>query len=90
MYVVGGYTTSVRISLYRYNPRTDYWFKMADMLITRYAHGLAAANNRLYVAGGGSNINYLATTESYDPETNTWSAEPSVKFPRQGLSLVAI
>jgi hypothetical protein len=68
------------------------WEEVAPMPTGRLAAAAAIMGGRLYVAGGMDDfqVNELTTVEAYDPQTNTWTACASMKYPRQSHQLVAL
>ena len=48
------------------------WESRVNMPTSRFALGVAAANNRIY-AIGGFNGSFLNTNEEYDPATDSWT-----------------
>jgi hypothetical protein len=66
----------------RYNPNTDAWEPTGAMAGPRFNPAVAKlANGRVLVAGGTASPTApptLATTEIYDPVSNTWSAGPDL------------
>ena len=59
--------------------RAATWIRKADMPTPRWAHAVAAVNNKIYAIGGidtePSRLNGkpLAAVEEYDPATDTWT-----------------
>src|SRR5207248_1818808 len=46
-------------------------------------------NGLIYVVGGANNTTIFATTEVYNPSTNTWSVVAPMHTPRDGLGVAA-
>jgi hypothetical protein len=77
-----------------YDPAADAWSPVAPMSVPRLGHSLtlladgrvmAAGGSALEsdeVAGGGQTIRTVATTEIFDPATDTWSAAAGMATPR--------
>jgi len=89
LYVHGGYTGSGDLSgevnrLYRYDPGTDSWARLADSGTPRAAHALRGIGGKLYAAGGArAGGQALALLEIYDVATDRWSAAPSMRTARE-------
>lgn len=67
-----------------YDPVADTWTVLADMIQPRIAPGIGTNGVYIYVYGGattyGSGYTALASTERYDPATDTWSrSDPLVE-----------
>jgi uncharacterized repeat protein (TIGR03803 family) len=78
LYVFGGSTTSsVTGAVWAYSPKTKAWTSMAPMPTPRNGTLAVVEKNIVYVMGGnlGGGPNFVATVESYDPATNTWTKE---------------
>ena len=64
--------------MYRYDPQTDQWSRMADMNQPRASFELVNFHGQLYAMGGFQgtstwNRQALDYVERYDPTTDTWS-----------------
>ena len=71
-----------------YNPGTNTWSVVASMSSTREAPSVASIDGILYAAGGqvdGANNSgaLLASMESYDPLSNSWTAELAMPTARE-------
>ncbi|XVE87977.1 hypothetical protein DITRI_Ditri19aG0031300 [Diplodiscus trichospermus] len=65
----------------RYNVQSDQWSKCALLGIPRYDFACAVCDNKIYVAGGKSNLNGargIASAEVYDPAFDEWTPLPSM------------
>jgi N-acetylneuraminic acid mutarotase len=76
LYVTGGSTNEgVLKTLYSYDPATDQWTELAEMIDERMVHISVAIDNKIYVIGGlksfGPAIN---SCEVYDPAEDQWSS----------------
>ena len=72
IYVVGGYNGQEEFNqTYVFKPETGEWLQKAPMIEKRGGLGLISAANRLYAIGGGWD-QALASSEKYDPATDTW------------------
>ena len=71
LYALGGFDCAVRLkSAEVYDPETNKWSEIADMIYSRSAPACSAMNGRLYVCGGYNGESCLASCESYDPGTD--------------------
>lgn len=72
-----------------FNPATGLFSTAAPMMFTRSFHASVVLDDGRVMVMGGSTISSgevvsLATTEIYDPATNTWRAGPELSVPRGG------
>ncbi|MBS0154321.1 MAG: hypothetical protein JSS38_06995 [Nitrospira sp.] len=65
------------------------WHTRAPMPTPRLEAGAAAVNNKVYVIGGFSGST-LATTEEYDPATDTWTTKTDMLTARRSPVVAAI
>jgi uncharacterized repeat protein (TIGR01451 family) len=72
-YIIGGYAGGYSNALIRYDPVANTYTTLASMTAARRYPFAAAINGRIYVTGGYNGSTTLATTEVYNPGTNTWS-----------------
>jgi len=79
IYVAGGvhFTNNgavVKKTLYRYDPATNAWTRLADMPRTSSSGVSAAIDGRLYVYApfGAEDDSYEAALYRYNPSTNAW------------------
>jgi uncharacterized repeat protein (TIGR03803 family) len=79
LYVFGGDNgvTAPTNAVWAYSTKTKSWTSMAPMLTARNGTLAVVEKNIVYVIGGnlGNGANFVATVESYNPATNTWTAE---------------
>lgn len=71
----------VRSLVLRYNVRLNEWSECAPMKMPRYYFACTAWNNKIYVAGGKSNLDSARGTSSaevYDPMLDVWTSLPSM------------
>jgi hypothetical protein len=71
-----------------YSPSTDTW-TLTEMHRKRWSHAaVTLPDGKVLVAGGGDVQNAaIATTDIFDPNTNSWSAGPSMATARRMPSL---
>jgi N-acetylneuraminic acid mutarotase len=95
VYVAGGYADPGGLaqetdSLWRYSPRADRWKRLAPMPTPRGALGLAAAEGKLYAAGGAVGGGALKTLEVYDIARNRWTRGPDMSTAREHAPIAAL
>src|SRR5262249_5816757 len=78
-----------------YDPAADQWgLVKAKMPTERSGGAWAVYKDRIYVAGGEYQDNYLLAAfrglEADDPSTNSWEELPEKPIPRQGLAGAAV
>jgi hypothetical protein len=74
-----------------FNPETNAWESIADLLEGRFSHGCCTMDDGTVVVAGGFNATgYLSSAELFDPETGTWTILPSMSFPREGCGCCAL
>jgi N-acetylneuraminic acid mutarotase len=73
-----------------YDPVTNIWSPAGSLANARYAHtATLLPSGKVLVAGGNDGTaisSYLASTELYDPVTNTWVPSGSLAVAREGHS----
>lgn len=80
VYVFGGKSNNAGVTeyskaLYVYDVDTNIWTQLSDMITARSQFAYGVINNKIYAAcGRGVNGVKLALLESYDIETDTWTA----------------
>ena len=87
LYVLTGARSECRLcpvtntrSLYRYNPATDIWNKLAGAPRPHVTGVGGVINGKFYVAGGGEWEKPTTHLDVYDPATNTWTSKASMPF----------
>ena len=69
-----------------YNPKTSRWMSAGTMATTRLDHTATLLPNGKVLVAGGLDASFpastLASTELYDPNTNSWSAAASMSSGR--------
>jgi N-acetylneuraminic acid mutarotase len=92
LYAVGGTHAAVgdEAALEAYSPGTNTWTTKASMPTPRAGLGVSALNGIIYAVGGSSNtlgtISAVATVESYDPSTDTWTTQAPLPATRADLA----
>jgi hypothetical protein len=98
IYSFGGYNGSYLKTAESYNPKTNLWTTLADMLTAREGLGAAAGPcpggtipNGCVYAVDGYNTGALNVVEVYNTFHNTWSTEAPDPYPggREELAVVA-
>ncbi|WP_051293113.1 Kelch repeat-containing protein [Citrifermentans bremense] len=75
-----------------YDPASDSWSAAGNMTIARtFPRATLLPNGKVLVVGGspgggGRNAPYIASSELYDPSTNSWSAAGSMNFVRANFT----
>jgi N-acetylneuraminic acid mutarotase len=91
LYVVGGYNDKFNgtsrepkplNTVECYNPLTSLWRVLPNMSVARLACAAACADGLLYVVGGCSEAEAVASAECYDISTETWQPLPEMHVPR--------
>merc|ERR1712233_297856 len=89
LYALGGFDCAVRLkSAEVYDPETNKWSEISDMIHSRSAPACSAMNGRLYVCGGYNGESCLASCESYDPQRNVWEQLPSMQRARSAAAAI--
>lgn len=78
-----------------YDPTSNVWAFGPSMASARFSHTATLLNDgRVLVAGGGDdsgcNLRSLASAESYDPVSNTWTAAASLSTARLSHSATLV
>ncbi|XP_050228504.1 F-box/kelch-repeat protein At1g67480-like [Mercurialis annua] len=71
----------VRSNVIRYNALLNEWFDCASISVPRYDFACTVCENKIYVAGGKSNLDSARGTSSaevYDPISDVWTDLPSM------------
>ena len=73
-------------SVEQFDPQTNTWTALPNLLVARDSHSLVNMDGRLYVIGGWDGEQALSSVERYDEETKTWTNQPTLNTARQGLA----
>ncbi|KAJ8029339.1 Kelch-like protein 9 [Holothuria leucospilota] len=93
LYVAGGRekanpTDHPLKTAYRYDPRTNSWIQIADLLHSRESFQLGVLNHMLYAIGGRvDDKTSLAEVERYDPFKDKWVAVAPLTDPRRCVAV---
>uniref|UniRef100_A0A672PA25 Kelch-like protein 17 n=1 Tax=Sinocyclocheilus grahami TaxID=75366 RepID=A0A672PA25_SINGR len=91
LYAVGGYDSSSHLAtVEKYDPQSNAWTAIANMLSRRSSAGVAVLEGMLYVAGGNDGTSCLNSVERYNPKTNTWEGVAPMNIRRSTHDLVAM
>ena len=86
--VAGGYPMTDSVE--QFDPQTNTWTALPNLLVARCYHSLVNMDGRLYVIGGlGSDSDgeqVLSSVERYDAETKTWINQPTLNTARKDLA----
>lgn len=94
VYAVGGQyregaAQSSLASVERYDPKTNTWTNVSQMLCRRSLLNVAALEGMLYAVGGCDESNLrLHTMERYNPTTDTWSFVPPMSTCRSSPCVI--
>jgi len=94
VYAVGGQyregaAQSSLASVERYDPKTNTWTNVSQMLCRRSLLNVAALEGMLYAVGGCDENNLrLHTMERYNPTTDTWSFVPPMSTCRSSPCVI--
>jgi hypothetical protein len=87
LYVAGGYgrytDTKTSSAFFRYDPQTNHWSRLPDMLEPRAAGAVGILGHRLIWAGGAKNSVARSQVFAYDFHTHRWSRLPSMHTRRE-------
>lgn len=91
VYVLGGYTgrgslSGAVASLYRYDPPTKQWSRLANAPTRRAALAVGVTGGKLYAAGGVNSTGVLKRLEIYDFKQRSWSQGPDMETAREHLA----
>ena len=74
IYIVGGYGTSRKDTLLKFNPQTNKWVNLAKLDFARDRIASSVLDGKIYVIGGYDGTSKLKDVDVYDPSTNSWSS----------------
>jgi N-acetylneuraminic acid mutarotase len=93
IYAIGGTAASGDgwpglASVEEYDPATDTWTTKTDMPDRRAYHSASVVNGKIYVIGGGRDLNTsgISAVEAYDPVSDTWTTKTDMPTKRFFLS----
>jgi N-acetylneuraminic acid mutarotase len=89
LYVFGGYTSDnvATDQVWAFNPHRKTRSAKAPMLTAQGSARAVVSQGIIYVIGGNTNNqNRIATVEGYDPMTDSWTAQPSLRNGKSELS----
>ncbi|MEI6949541.1 M6 family metalloprotease domain-containing protein [Paraflavisolibacter sp. H34] len=69
-------------------PISSSWLNKAALASARSLHGAVAANDRIYVFGGGGKSGLLKSLEIYNPSANTWRSGRALPKALKGMAAV--
>ncbi|XP_049523034.1 alpha-scruin [Dermacentor silvarum] len=99
VYVTGGFDPETRKSgelvacktTFAYDIDAMEWSRKADMKMGRAAHGAACFQDKLYVFGGRGRFGRaVASTEEYDPASDTWREGTPLDVPRMAVGCATV
>jgi N-acetylneuraminic acid mutarotase len=86
IYIAGGIDSTGRTTpvVYRFDPRTERWTKLADLPEPRHHMPLVVLNDTLYGIGGFDDLRFTpkATVWIYREDKNAWESRASLAVPR--------
>ena len=68
--------------VFEYNAVSDTWTKRAHANLIRHSFGAGMAGGKIFIWGGIAGGRLTATTEMYDPKTDTWTTKAPMPGPR--------
>jgi N-acetylneuraminic acid mutarotase len=70
----------------------SWWEELTPMSVAKGYSGSAVIDGRIYIVGGWNNMNStaIASTEVYNPETDSWSSKANMHFLRGALTVEAV
>ncbi|KAL1450271.1 hypothetical protein MTO96_028095 [Rhipicephalus appendiculatus] len=99
VYVTGGFDPETRKcgelvackTTFAYDIDTMQWSRKADMKTGRAAHGAAPFKDKLFVFGGRGRFGRaVASTEEYDPSSDTWRECTPLDVPRMAVGCATV
>lgn len=73
-----------------YDPTTNTWSPLPNMISRRSGVSCVAHKGYIYVVGGFNGLSRMNTGERFDPETQTWSSIREMYHPRSNFGLEII
>lgn len=68
--------------VFAYNTVADTWTRRAHANLVRHSFGAAMAGGKIFIWGGIAGAKLTASTEVYDPKTDTWTTLSPMPEPR--------
>jgi len=88
IYCIGGVASPGNPNNEEYDTQTNTWSTKAWLAVdNRSGHGVATANNKIYVIGGSEGGVTKADVFEYDPLNNTWVTKTSLPNPLRSFSI---
>ena len=84
--VVAGGEDPITDSVEQFNPQTNTWTALPNLLVARARHSLVNMDGSLYVIGGWDGAQAIGSVEQYTAESNCWTSLTSLNTARQGLA----
>uniref|UniRef100_A0A8C5GUF0 BACK domain-containing protein n=1 Tax=Gouania willdenowi TaxID=441366 RepID=A0A8C5GUF0_GOUWI len=89
IFAVGGSYGPIDLrSAEAYDPVTNTWYDVPEMVHRHRYFDILRLNNKIYICGGMNN-RVLNTAEYYNPDTNQWTLITPMGTPRYRLGVVA-
>jgi N-acetylneuraminic acid mutarotase len=90
IYVAGGIARwGTTAAFEAFDPPRNRWEELPPLPEAVHHLAVAAADDRVYVTGGYTNLLFTEITErawAYDPRARTWARGPDLPTPRSGLT----
>jgi N-acetylneuraminic acid mutarotase len=82
IYCAGGAGFDESNHTYGYDPGSDTWTQLADMVQTQWGSAFVAVNGRLYISAGVTAGFSVVTNQTfiYDPAADTWTADANANY----------
>ena len=89
IYAIGGFSGETRLrSVECYNPITNEWKRMPDMVRIRSHAACVTYRNKIYVIGGSDGSTIHDSVEIFDPLTNEWTFGSPLNIQRSGVKAI--
>ncbi|HYF83779.1 MAG TPA: M6 family metalloprotease domain-containing protein [Clostridia bacterium] len=91
IYAIGGFNENGASSKMEvYDPDTDTWDTLADMLGARADLGAAAVNGKIYAIGGDIGADSVRTVYEYDPASDAWDTKANMLLGVRGFGIAVL